>query len=75
MKTNKIKSMLLVVVLAMFATSSCSVEYRARHPRHPRPPRHKKVIVVGKAGETEKMINTNSKAEDSSETQTDIAVY
>lgn len=35
-----------IVVIAMVSATSCSVEYRARHPR---PVRQKKVIVVGMA--------------------------
>lgn len=43
---NSSKSVLMVVMVAIFGLSACSVEYRTRHPR---PVRHKRVIVVGKA--------------------------
>lgn len=35
-----------IVVIAMVSATSCSVEYRTRHPK---PVRQKKVIVVGMA--------------------------
>ena len=68
MKTNR-SGLLMAVIIAMIASSSCSVEYRARHPR---PPRHKRVIVVGKADANEKI---NSKQEERKADKTDIAVY
>lgn len=40
---QKISFAAIAVIMAVSLTS-CSVEYKARHPRHPR---HKKVIVVG----------------------------
>ena len=65
MKTNKI-ALIIFVAGAMFTASSCSVEYRARHPR----PKPKRVIVVGKT-ETEKQLNNNSQEQQS----TNIAAY
>lgn len=35
-----------IALIAMVSASSCTVEYRTRHPR---PVRHKRVIVVGMA--------------------------
>lgn len=68
MKTTK-SGLILAVLIAMISATSCSVEYRARHPR---PARTKKVIVVGKADPVEK-VNDNGVAQKSNETG--IAVY
>ncbi|MBG9377291.1 hypothetical protein I5907_13700 [Panacibacter sp. DH6] len=66
MKTKK-SALIMIVLGALFTTSSCSVEYRARHPR----PKPKRVIVVGKAG-TEQHINTHTQQE---QPATNVAVY
>ncbi|QEC66745.1 hypothetical protein FRZ67_05290 [Panacibacter ginsenosidivorans] len=67
MKTNR-SGLLMIVTIAMIAVSSCSVEYRARHPR----PRPKRVIVVGKTDTNEK-INTDK--QESNTNEATIAVY
>jgi len=46
MKIISKTSLILTAIVAIVSFSSCSVEYRARHPR---PVRHKRVIVVGMA--------------------------
>lgn len=68
MKTTK-SGLILAVLIAMISASSCSVEYRTRHPR---PPRTKKVIVVGKT-DTNENINDNGLVEKSDETS--VAAY
>jgi hypothetical protein len=68
MKTTR-SGLILAVLIAMITASSCSVEYRTRHPR---PPRTKKVIVVGKADTIEK-INDDKATEKTG--KTDVAVY
>lgn len=44
MKTRNKISLAVIVMIAAVSLESCSVEYRARHPRRVR---HKRVIVVG----------------------------
>ncbi|CAN5791103.1 hypothetical protein BH10BAC2_BH10BAC2_47270 [soil metagenome] len=71
MKTTR-SGLILAVLIAMISASSCSVEYRTKHPRHPRPQRGKKVIVVGKADTNEK-INDNGVVQKPDETN--VAAY
>lgn len=68
MKTTR-SAFTLAILIAMISASSCSVEYRTRHPR---PARTKKVIVVGKADTNEK-INDNGVVEKTDETS--VAAY
>lgn len=68
MKTTK-SGLIFAVLIAMISASSCSVEYRTRHPR---PARTKKVIVVGKTDTNEK-INDNGVVQQPGETN--IAAY
>lgn len=46
MKANTKIGLSMMALIAAVSFSSCSVEYRARHPRH------KRVIVVGKVSES-----------------------
>ena len=47
MKANTKIGLTMMALIAAVSFSSCSVEYRTRHPR----PRPKRVIVVGKIAE------------------------
>ena len=67
MKTNR-SGLLMIVTITMLAASSCSVEYRTRHPK----PKPHRVIVVGKAGTNEK---ATDKQDDKKTDRPSIAVY
>lgn len=61
MKNFKKFSVAVITFLAAVSFTSCSVEYRARHPRPVRPVRPKRVIVVGMT-EPVMPVNTNTTA-------------
>ena len=65
MKTKR-SGLLMIVTVAMIVASSCSVEYRTRHPK----PKH--VIVVGKVDANEKASNKQEKQKTD---QPSIAVF
>jgi hypothetical protein len=61
MKNFQKFSLALITFLAAVSLTSCSVEYRARHPKPVRHVRPKRVIVVGMT-EPVMPVNTNTTA-------------